>query len=326
MQDFPKVTVITITYNLINAGRKEFFRQCVESVHNQSYENIEHIVIDGASSDGTLDLIKDYSNQGWLSFYSEVDDGVYDAMNKGIDKSNGDFIIFLNSDDYFNNEDGIKISVKFLLETESDYSFAKCQFINIQDKKLGIFSPVIGSFLFRMPFCHQTMLTRKETLLILGKFDKNFKSAGDFDFVLRLCLSGAKFIEVPMNFVSYRLSGISYQYQEQSIDEFARSCMKNLSQYGNYSLETYRKMFTDLYIPAKLYKYIFSHLNNDYKIILSSIIQKGIGKRGSIYILKKYPKLESRTDHLKNLFCKLLTYPKKVLHQFFKTRYFFPLI
>jgi len=81
MNDKPTVTVVTITYNLINAGRKEFFRQCVESVHNQTYENIEHIVIDGASTDGTLDLIKEYADKGWFTYYSEKDTGVYEAMN-----------------------------------------------------------------------------------------------------------------------------------------------------------------------------------------------------------------------------------------------------
>lgn len=183
MNNNPKVTVVTVTHNLINAGRKELFRQCVESVRHQTYDHIEHIVIDGASTDGTLDLIKEYADKGWLTYYSEKDTGIYEAMNKGIDKSSGDYINFLNSDDFFNHPDGIKLSVQHLLETKADFSFAKCTFINSQGEYLGLYLPVIESFLFRMPFCHQTMLIKKETLLQLDKFDENFKSAADFDFV-----------------------------------------------------------------------------------------------------------------------------------------------
>ena len=65
-------------------------------MHNQNYENVEHIIIDGASNDGTLELLKEYEDKGWIKVYSEPDDGVYYAMNKGIDKANGKYIAFLN--------------------------------------------------------------------------------------------------------------------------------------------------------------------------------------------------------------------------------------
>jgi len=80
----PLVTIVTITFNLIKAGREKTFRQCLESVHNGTYKNVEHIVIDGASKDGTLDLIKEYANKGWVKYISEPDSGIYDAMNKGV--------------------------------------------------------------------------------------------------------------------------------------------------------------------------------------------------------------------------------------------------
>ncbi len=90
------VTVVTITYNLIKSGREKYVRQCIECVHNQTYQNIEHIIIDGASSDGTLEIFKDYP---WLKVFSEPDKGIYDAMNKGVAKASGKYIVFLNSDD-----------------------------------------------------------------------------------------------------------------------------------------------------------------------------------------------------------------------------------
>ena len=97
----PKVTVITATYNLIKNGREKSFRQCVESVHHQTYKNIEHLIIDGASTDGTLELIAEYEKKGWLRCVSEPDKGMADAMNKGIQKASGEYVIILISDDYY---------------------------------------------------------------------------------------------------------------------------------------------------------------------------------------------------------------------------------
>ena len=95
-QKLPKVTVVTATYNLIKDGREKFFRQCVESIHNQTYKNIEHLVIDGASKDGTIDLIKEYADKGWIKYVSEPDKGMCDAMNKGIKIATGEYVAILN--------------------------------------------------------------------------------------------------------------------------------------------------------------------------------------------------------------------------------------
>ena len=103
----PKVTVITITFNLIKAGRKQTFIKCMESVHNQNYKNIEHLIIDGASTDGTLDLLKEYQKKGYIKYKSKKDKGIWDAMNKGIDVASGDYITFLNSDDFYCCDDAV---------------------------------------------------------------------------------------------------------------------------------------------------------------------------------------------------------------------------
>ena len=317
----PKVTIITATHNLIKAGRRDFFRQCVESVHNQTYENIEHIIADGASTDGTLDLIIKYADNGWLTYYSEKDNGVYEAMNKGIDKSNGDYINFLNSDDFFNHPDGIKLSVQYLLDSKAEYSFATCTYLNYRGEYLGILKPVIESFLFRMPFCHQTMLTKRETLLKLNKFDENFKSAADFDFVLRLCLSGAKFVEVPLNFVSYRLVGSSYANQERSIDECAHSCINNLNIFSEHDINTYKKMYKKLLIPQKLYEAVINNLQHEYKIRLTNQIENHSIKRSGFYKINKYPQLEEKPNSKENKkwFWNLLITLKKIMRKSYNT-------
>ena len=98
-EEHPKVTIVTITYNLIKAGRTDSFKQAVESVHRQNYDNIEHIIIDGASTDGSKELIEEYVKKKWVICFSEPDKGIYDAMNKGLQKATGDYVWFINAGD-----------------------------------------------------------------------------------------------------------------------------------------------------------------------------------------------------------------------------------
>lgn len=226
------VSVVTITYNIVNAGRKDFLRQCFESVHNQSYKNIEHIVIDGASNDGTLDILQEYADKGWIRYYSGPDAGIYDAMNKGIDKANGKYVAFLNSDDFWHDLRGVEESVKYLEKEQADFSYATCYYLDEHDKYMGCLKPRLGSFYIRMPFSHQTMFTKREKMLELNKFDDNFRSAADYDFVYRLILSGAKGVQVPLNFTSFRYIGISSIQQDLSISECLRIFERVFHQYG----------------------------------------------------------------------------------------------
>ena len=88
----PLVTIVTITRNLVKEKREAFAKACIESVHFQSYPYIEHIIIDGASEDGTLEFLQSYVDKGYLTVYSEPDQGIYDAMNKGLARAKGKYI------------------------------------------------------------------------------------------------------------------------------------------------------------------------------------------------------------------------------------------
>ena len=100
---YPKISIITVSYNAVAT-----IEQTILSVINQTYENIEYIIIDGGSTDGTIDIIKKYKDK--ISYWvSEQDNGIYDAMNKGIDVATGDYIQFLNADDCLVNKEIIKI-------------------------------------------------------------------------------------------------------------------------------------------------------------------------------------------------------------------------
>lgn len=254
----PLVTVVTITFNLLKAGRKDNIRQCIESVHAQDYPNVEHIVIDGASTDGTLDLLRPYEKQKWLSIYSEPDSGIYDAMNKGVAHARGEFIAFLNSDDFWHDPHGISASVEALRREHADFSFAPVYYLNGDDVREGVLDNVIGNFHTRMPCSHQSMFVHRRVFEKIGSFNTDYKSSADFDFVLRMCLSGATFVRVPLNFTSFRHTGLSSTTAAQLGDmECAVSLQRNLSPLvPSYTLEKARNHFDFFLVPKDVLKAI----------------------------------------------------------------------
>lgn len=210
MQSSPLVSVITVCYNLINNGRADFFKQCAESVHQQNYSHIEHLVIDGGSQDGTVELLETYAQKGWLRYISEPDKGIYDAMNKGIREAQGKYVAFLNSDDYWHHPDGVAASVAALESHGAAFSYAPRNIVKESGEFLYRENPGIGTFAELMPFCHQTMFTRKDILLEHHGFDdKTYRSAADYDLIMRILLSGKPCIYVPLNFTSFRRGGFS---------------------------------------------------------------------------------------------------------------------
>lgn len=229
--DNPLVTIITVTSDLINNGREHHFRQCLESVRGQTYKNIEHIVIDAASNDGTLDIIGEYASKGWIVYVSEPDRGIFDAMNKGIKRAKGKYIAFLNSDDYYHDPDGIAASINALETSGAVFSFAPSIIIDPVDS-LPIsghphFSPKISDVFFELPFCHQSMLARKEVLIREGLFNPEYKIAGDYDLIIRLCLKKYSSVFVNKPFVTFRFGGISDINKTAAINEVVEAYYRN---------------------------------------------------------------------------------------------------
>lgn len=204
----PRVSVVTVVFNLVRAERVEYFRQCVDSVARQTHPDIEHLIIDGASTDGTLDILEEYKGKPGIRIISEPDSGIYDAMNKGLAAATGKYIAFLNSDDFWHDPRGLEHSVAYLETTQADFSYAPCRYLNPDGSLDNNYMPELGCACSSMPFCHQTMVTRVDSIRQAGGFaDKEFRIAADYDLILNLLTHGAKPVFVPVNFTTFRLGG-----------------------------------------------------------------------------------------------------------------------
>lgn len=246
----PLVTVITTTYNLVMNGRAEYIKECIESVHSQSYANFEHIIIDGASSDGTLDVLKEYEDKGWLKVYSEPDSGIYQAMNRGIDRANGKYVVFLNSDDFFSSINAIKDSVELLESNNADVSFADVSYL-YDDKKSRPWVGDLSIVFSAPPFCHQTMFTKTDVLKEIGYFNENYKIASDYEMMIKLVLKGYKFVHLKENISTFRYGGYSSE-RDLMIKEDAQIYCDLYKDFCELSFEEALDIYRFHTVPFKL--------------------------------------------------------------------------
>lgn len=220
------VTVVTVCFNPLKDGRRDVFQKNLDSVQSQTGVCLEHLIIDGNSSDGTLDWLMSYNNTNHeIRILSKPDSGIYDAMNRAIALARGKYIIYLNSDDFFHNPRGMSLSVARLEELKCDFSFAPIRF----DRSLGFHHPQLHPqsrlyrFLISWSFSHQSMLTSRSMLIRVGGFDTSYRSAADFDLLLRMIVAGAKGCFVPHSFSTFSTGGFSADNGVQIATECTRS-------------------------------------------------------------------------------------------------------
>lgn len=179
-----KVSIITIVYN-----RAHCIAHCIESVLNQTYENIEHVVIDGGSTDGTVEIIGNYRDQlGY--FISEKDKGLFDALNKGIKRATGDIIGILHSDDFFCHSDTIAKVVNGFLSSGADLVYAKGLFVDKENlskvKRIYPSGPFKKQYLkFGWIPLHTTIFVSKEIFFKYGLYSSGYTIASDYEISLR---------------------------------------------------------------------------------------------------------------------------------------------
>jgi glycosyltransferase involved in cell wall biosynthesis len=198
-ENMPLISVITIVYN----GGKTL-EETILSVVNQTYQNIEYIIIDGNSTDNTLEIIKNYEEKidYWIS---ASDTGIYNAMNKGIDHASGDWINFMNSGDSFFSEIVVQEIVKHI-DSGVDVLYGDIRFNNGVIYKQ---SKTINDFFFLMEhmICHQSIFSRKSYLK--HHFDEQYNIVSDKDWLINAFNQGAVFRHIPLIICNYDYSGIS---------------------------------------------------------------------------------------------------------------------
>ena len=205
-----KVSIITVTFNSISV-----INDCLDSISSQEYDNIQHIVIDGASTDGTLSILESKHSQ-LNTLISKPDNGIYDAMNKGIKIATGDIIGFLNSDDFYLNN---KVISKVVKEFEKDSFLDACysdliyvhQF-NTSKTIRYVKSSKFQEGLFSKGWCppHPTFFVRRSVYKKFGNFDLSYKFASDVDLMMRFLEKyKIKSKYIPEVWVKMRMGGVT---------------------------------------------------------------------------------------------------------------------
>ena len=208
-----KISLITITYN-----SEKTLADTIQSVLNQTYTDIEYILVDGASKDNTVSIIKQYEPlfEGRMKWISEPDKGLYDAMNKGIRMATGDIVGILNSDDFFtSNEILQKNANAFLQDTKLDAVYGDVHFVNPDDLKKCVryySSKVFKRSLMKLGFmpAHPSFYIRRECFEKYGLYKTDYKIAADFEFLLRVIYKERiKTQYLPIDMVTMRTGGAS---------------------------------------------------------------------------------------------------------------------
>lgn len=243
-----KISVITVCYNSVAT-----IRDTIESVLEQDYSNIEYIIVDGGSSDDTLNIIRKYKNSIDVMI-SEPDRGIYDAMNKGIQSSSGDIICFLNSDDFYENPNVISDVVdQFKSNPDSSLIFGDVVFVEpFNAEKIVRYYNSVNFKAWKLRFGwmppHPASFFKRSAYERVGKFSLDYKISADYElFVRMLLVHKLNYTRINKVLVKMRAGGISTSGIKNSLllnSEIVRACKSN----GIYT----NVVFILLKVPFKL--------------------------------------------------------------------------
>lgn len=214
----PKFSIITITYNAASV-----IRPTLESVMSQTYTNYEYILIDGGSTDDTVAIAR-ASGIEFAHIISERDNGIYDAMNKGMALATGDYLCFLNAGDAFHASDTLKTIVKAIegeenlpdvlygetAEVDSERNFVRMRRLQVPENLTW------RSFKNGMLVCHQAFYARRD---IAPLYDLGYRLSSDIDWCIKVMKRARKMVNVNAVVVNYLQNGLSLQYHRKSLVE-----------------------------------------------------------------------------------------------------------
>ncbi|NVM67796.1 glycosyltransferase involved in cell wall biosynthesis [Mucilaginibacter sp. SG538B] len=210
----PRLSVITIVYNNVRD-----IERTIRSVINQTYTNIEYIIVDGLSNDGTLQVIDKYKSQ-ITKFISEKDEGIYDAMNKGLALATGDYVIFMNSgDEFYDNE---TVAAVFAAAEDADIYYGETEMIADEGSSLGQRRHKAPAkftwrgFKYGMSISHQAIYIRRS---LAEPYDPRYQLSSDIDWIIRAAKKAKKIVNVNRYVAKYLVGGMSKKRHRQSLME-----------------------------------------------------------------------------------------------------------
>lgn len=213
MQAPPKITVITVVYNA-----ETLIEQTIRSVLQQTFSPIEYIIIDGASTDNTLALLEEYRNR--IAVYSERDTGIYDAMNKGLQKAGGEYVLFLNAGDLL--ADDHTLEHVFATATDADVYYGNTKIVDNTGNILGdrrLKPPATlswKSLRFGMCVSHQSFIAKRS---ICEPYDLHYRISSDIDWMIRVLKKAKKIVYVKATISKFLEGGSSDQQRKTALKE-----------------------------------------------------------------------------------------------------------
>ena len=212
-----KVSIVTASMN-----SEKNISKCIESVNRQTYTNLEHVFVDGGSEDKTLSKI--YQSKRPNVVISEPDNGIYHALNKGIDLASGELIIFLHSDDVFSDDDIIeKLVEPFFNDMSLVGVYGNIKFIKRSGSEVKVvrrwksnrFESSSLDYGWMLP--HTGLMVSKSVFVDIGKFDETFKIAGDYEFLLRFLSKYPNVHYLDVDITEMLIGGVSTAFQYNSL-------------------------------------------------------------------------------------------------------------
>ena len=216
----PLISIISPIFQLINSGRRDTFKQAFLSLHNQNNNEFEHIIVDGASTDGTNqfieELVEGLPNKKTVSFISEPDNGLYEAMNKGAAIAKGKYLMFLNSDDYLFDLNIINELSTIIKSNHPSYIYGY-QYSLDETGAMHLWRRMSPTCIFnQMPFGYASILLNRKMFETLNGHDTQYKICADYDLMLRMIRRGYRGMRIKKPIGVFRYGGISADVQRTS--------------------------------------------------------------------------------------------------------------
>ena len=242
----PVLSIITIVYNNVRD-----IERTMRSVLNQSYPHIEYLVIDGASTDGTKDIIEKYQDQV-AAYISEPDKGIYDAMNKGLKLATGDYVLFMNSGDELYDKE--TVAAVFAAGADADIYYGETEMFNENWESLGQRRHEVPaqftwkSFKYGMSISHQAIYIKRA---ITQPYDLRYRYSADIDWIIKAAKKARKIVNTRRYVAKYLVGGVSKQKHMESLKERFHIFSKHYGLLPN--------LFNHVVIAGRLAYYFLKH-------------------------------------------------------------------